>query len=404
MGQNSRKLVYDSGKSTIFWDWDIKDDIHIRVSFCFDHSINGDELLQAWKKTLKVYPLLDLVPDRINDHILFFEPKEEVRVVESREPVMPREKLAAERCISVSYYDDTVTVLAFHSVIDGKGIMTVSKTLAYHYCCIHFNKIFDPNGFTLSEGRQITEYYKPFTSCPLGDYTSVPMMTFPENAEYFSDSDMVPDASGKIISGTLGFSYDNFIEICRKNGANPSVMMCILLAKATYRLHIDEHRDMVYFVTMDFREALGITESIAQCSWAAMLELPYAEAMSNDIGATAKVLRSALNTQRTEDYVKSCAAMLRTYNIDATACSGIVSYFGDIGLGELQEHITGMMLANNSCNTVNLIQFGDEYMLLCQLGIATERYMKALTTELKKLGIDTRVVREPSSIITERRE
>jgi hypothetical protein len=96
--------------------------------------------------------------------------------------------------------------------------------------------------------------------------------------------------------------------------------------------------------------------------------------------------------------------MLRTYEIDATACSGIASYFGDIGLGELQEHITGMSVANNSCITADLVQFGDEFLLFCQLGIATERYMKALAAELEKLGVETRAVGGPSPIIPERRE
>ena len=399
----NRKLIYDSGKSTWFWICDVNDDIHMRSTFELDHKVNGEELTQAWRKTMKVYPLLELIPNRVNDHLQFFEPDDESVVLESREPTMPGTELSRYRGISLSYYENTLTTTVFHSVMDGNGAMSVMRTLLYHYCCIHFGKTFDPTGFMLEENRVPIDYYKPFKSYPMGEYTPVPLYTFPENAEFFNDPDMIPVGPGKIILGTLGIPTDDFIAMCKRNGANPSAMVCILLARAAYSLHKDDRRDMLFHVTMDFRGGLGIKDSIAQCSSAAMLELPYAKAVADDLTSAAKGLRDALNAQRTENYIKSYTALLRTYDMTASSCSGVASYIGSVDLGELQEHITGLLLVNNACNIVNMMQFGDEFLLFCQLGLAAERYMKALTEELKKLGVTARVVREPAQVIPEKR-
>ena len=70
---NNRKLYYDAGKSTWFGVCDVNDDIHLRIRYQLDHEVNGEELALAWKKTMKVYPILDRIPDRIDGHLQFFE-------------------------------------------------------------------------------------------------------------------------------------------------------------------------------------------------------------------------------------------------------------------------------------------------------------------------------------------
>ena len=403
MGVENRKLVYDSGKSTWFWICDVNDDIHMRVIMQLDHKIVGSELEEAWRRTMKVFPLLDLIPDRINDHLVFFEPDDESVVTESKEPVMPGTELARKRSVTLSYYDDSFTVLAFHSVMDGNGIITVARTVAYHYCCIHFGKTFDPTGFELAENREPIEYYKPYKSYPLGEYKTVPPYTFPENAEFFSEPDMIPAGPGKIIVGCLAVPVNDFIAMCKSHKANPASMLCIILARAAYSLHEGEKRDMLFHVTLDFRPALGITGSLAQCSSAAMLELSYDEAESDNIAPAAERLRTDLAAQRTEDYIKSFAALLRTYDMNASACSGVASYIGRVELGDCKEHIKDISLVNNACNILNMVQFGDEFYMFCQFGLAAERYMKAMTEEIGKLGVTARTVHSAEQVIPERR-
>ena len=404
MDNNHRELYYDAGKSTWFWVCDVNDDIHLRIRFQLDHEVNGEELALAWKKTMKVYPILDRIPDRIDGHLQFFETDDEPAVVESEMPASPGTELTRGRSISVSYHKDSITLLAYHAVMDGTGMTAVAKTLLYHYCTIHFGEQYPADGFMLTEDREPETYFQQYMSYPLGKFDAVPAYTFPENTEFFSDARMVPEAPGKIVVGCLRVPADAFMKLCKANHSNPSAMLGILLGRAEYHLNPDDQRDAMLHMTIDFRPALGVKESIAQCSSAVMIHASRDEILSDDISSAAVNMRTQLNSQRTSEYVRSYISLLRTYDMVTTACSGVISYMGKIELGEIQKHVLGMSMVNNACNILNMVQFGDDFLLFCQFGLAAEDYMKAITAELEKLGVHAETAAEAKLVIPERKD
>lgn len=395
MYKRENKFIFDAGKVTWLWSADKNDSIHLRLSFGFDHKIDECKLLSAWKKTMKVYPLLDCIPNGNSGHMIFSSAPDSIRVIEIDSPVTPCTELSAGRGISLSYHDDVITLAAYHSLMDGTGMISVVKTLIYNYCCIYFGENFDSSGFMITENRNPEEYYKTQHNIKLGKYTPMPMATFPENEEFFFDPQMKPPAEGKIISSCLSIPVENFIAFCKKHKATPSVMLCILFGRAAYGLSDSERRSMAFAVTMDLREATETKDAIGQFSASGILTASYDEIMNAPLSETASSLRSALNKQRSKDYIKTSIAMFRTYDMFQTTCSAVISYEGKIDFGSCGAHIQQMSMLNNTSNTLHMVEFKNNFLLFCQFGLATERYMNAIFNELKKADIDAKIVAEP---------
>lgn len=362
MNEQTNEFIYDAGKVTWLWSSDKNDSIHIRLSFGLDHKIDEAELLSAWKKTMKVYPLLDCIPNGDSGHMIFRSAPESIRVVNSDFSVTPCTEISAGRGITLSYSDDTITLAAYHSLMDGIGMISVVKTLIYNYCCIHFGEKLDPSGFMITEDRSPEEYYTTQNSIKLGECTPVPMMTFPEDEEFYSDPQMKAPAEGKIITACLSIPVDKFIALCKKHKANPTAMLCILFGRAAYGLSDSERRSMAFAVTMNLRPAES-KDSIGQFSSSGILTASYDEIMNAPISETATRLRSDLNKQRSEDYIKSSIAMTRTYDMFQRVCSAVISYEGKMDFGSCGLHIKQMSMLNNTSNTIHMVEFGEHQKL-----------------------------------------
>ena len=270
-----KTLKYNAGQPLWFWGADRNDKTHLRIKLELDHEVDGNDLTEAWRKTLKVYPLLNWIPEDVKGDILYYEPEKEPEPVHCDAPVMPYTELAGKRVIAVSYYGKSVTVTLFHAISDATGIIGVLKTLMYHYCTLHFHKEYDQTGIMLTEGREVEEYYGSPFRLPLGDYTSQPLAFFPIGNTVYRDPDMVPPNPGDIVTSCVTVSSEEFMRYCKEHKANPSAMLCILLGKAVYGMHPEERRRLCLDVTVDYRKALGLTECLGVFSSSAIICTTY---------------------------------------------------------------------------------------------------------------------------------
>ncbi|MCF0133703.1 MAG: hypothetical protein HUJ72_07535, partial [Blautia sp.] len=363
-----RRLYYDAGPINWFWGADHNDKMHLRFAYTLDHQVNGEELLEAWKKTLKVYPVINCIPDGSSGHMLFYETDLEPVVYESEYPIAPCRKISAERGVSVTYWKDTVVFTTYHSILDGMGAIGVAKTLVYFYCCIHFRQEFDSTGIMIKEGRIPEEYFVSDYAAKLGEYHPVPLKAYPEGIEFFQDRNMVSPQDGIIPSACFSLPKAQFMKRCKSIGANPTAMLCMIFGKATYALYPEENRRLALSVTISWRDALGIPETIAPCSSAVILSATHDELIHKEYEKIARKLRDDLNEQRQPDYIKTAAAFARTYAMFQEKVAGVLSYEGNVEVGGCGEHVHLAYIVNHSSNTLHLLEQNDRFYAFCQFG------------------------------------
>ena len=385
---DDRKTVnYNAGQPLWFWSADRNDTTHLRMKLEMDHDIDGGDLLEAWKKTMKVYPLLNWIPDKVRGDLLFYEPESEPVVVNYDGPLMPCTELAGGRPIAISYYGNAIVLTFYHSIADAAGIVGVLRTLVYHYCTLHFHREYDAGGIMLTENRAVETYYRSPFRLDLGAYTPQPLAFYPLGDTIFTDPEMAPPKPGDVVTSSATISAEEFLRYCKAHGANPSVMLCILMGKAIYHSHPEERRRLALDVTVNYRKALGLPDCLGVFSTVATVCATYDQIMEGGTESAAAALREALNRQRTEDYAKTMMDMARTYLILKDALSAVISYEGRIDFGSCNRHVTGMFLVNNVTNTIHMIEFKEDFILHFQFGKATEFYRNAFINELKEAGI-----------------
>ncbi len=396
-----KKIMYNAGQPLWFWGADKNDTTHLRIVLEMDHAIDPEALLGAWKKTMKVYPLLDWVPEKVNGDLIFYEPESEPLVVEHDGPITPCSKKAGGRPIVVSFHEKEITLTFYHSIADAAGIIGVLRTFVYHYCCLHFQKDFDPAGIELREGRPVEDYYRSPFSLELGDYTPQPLASYPIGDTLFTDAEMAPPAPGTVCTSTVRISSEEFIRLCKQNDTSPSIMLCILLGKAIYSANPGDKRRMAFDITVNYRKQLGISDCLGVFSTVATVCSPYTEIMEKPVPETAGILKKQLDAQRTGDYAKTMMDMARTYLILKDALSGVISYEGRMDFGSVNDHVTNMFLVNNVFNTIHMIDFKGDLILHFQFGKATDKYREAFVKELEKAGVTIKEKTETYTVLNE---
>lgn len=398
---NKKKICYNAGQPLWFWGADQNDTTHLRLMLKLDHEIDREDLLLAWKETMEIYPLLNWIPDKVKGELVFYEPEDEPRVIHYNGPIAPYTEISGNRAIAISYDKNSIILTFYHSVADAAGIIGVLKTLIYKYCSIHFKREYEKNEIMLIKNRDVQEYYSSPFQLQLGEYTPQPLAFYPIGDTIFTDSEMAPAVPGEIVTSSVTILAEEFIAYCKKYGATPSVMLCILLGKAIYNSHPDEKRRVALDVTVNYRKALGLSECLGVFSTAATVCASYDEIMNQPLKDLSKRLRADLAKQRTEDYAKTMMDMARTYLMLKDALSGVISYEGKIDFGSCNEHVMDVSLANNVTNTIHMIEFKNSFILHFQFGKATTWYQKAFIKELKDAGIHIKAMTEAVSIPNE---
>ena len=399
-----RKMMYSMGQSLWFWRSDASDPVHPEITVFLDSEIDGDQLLSAWKKTMKVYPLLDWIPELVGGEVVFYEADTEPVVVHTEGAVRPCSPLAAGRAFAVAWSGNHFTLTSYHSILDGAGVISVLSTLLYHYCSLHYHQEFDPAGFELREGRKTEENFCSAATMDLGKFEMQPMVLPLDGKTIFSDPGMAPSAPGQILASSVTVDSEKFMQLCRENGATPAIMLSMLFGKAICSLFPEDRRELAFEITTDGRKGLGKTGFLGALSSSASIWCGREDLEERPLEETAKKLRSLMNAQRTEDYAKTQIAIVRNNFILKMHLSGTVSYEGSLHFGSIEEHIAGISLCNHSFNTVHMVELKGNFLIFFQLGGASDRYREAFVKELEKLGVHAGEQKAASAIPAERSE
>ena len=389
---------------------DIMIPIHNRYSVTLDHEVDGALLKEAWERTKRVYPVIDSVlgydqedtsvymdPKNAGkyekDHIYLIKAEGGINEpVKSKVPVSPGTDAVGGRLLAVSYYERTITISMYHRLVDGGGLNMVFHTLIYAYLALYTGHEDEKPPVELTEGRTIEEHYICDTPEFIfsKEYTPVPLYTLPVGCKGFYDEDMVNDGDN-IYLGEIAFSAPEFIKCCKENGANPSAMICTLLAKAAYALNPEEKEDIVFGLSVSVKKLLGIEKSIANAVGIAIAYTTRDDIMNKSLKEAAGKIRADVDSQRTLDAYLSHYHVFQSYKQAFNFKFRTVTYLGSVDVGDNSAHIVDAALGTYGNSNLFLLQLGDRFILTLQYGKATEKYLNEFDRILKELEIPSEI-------------
>lgn len=389
------------GPRNLFWLMDHYNDIHIRFSARLDHEIDGALMDKAWERTIRVFPVIGCVIEMEGKELFFYPAEGLNRAVRSKAVINPGSAEVSGCVITATYYGDRITVSAYHTMVDGGGLNEIFKTLLYFYLSSRTGECDAPEGVQTAEGRPPEAYYRPVRPDELGDFTPVPLHTMPYLRDFAEDPDMEADEQGNRYFASARFPADLFIRKCKEIGANPTAMLSLLTAKAFYTLHPEERKDLFFEITSSVRKSFGAEGCISNCVCNLLADAEYNDVMNGDPREYARKLRAEMDTQRTDDYVRSWRLFESTYGHNYVHRQITLSYIGRLDIGINTRHIAGFEMQTNAVQLVMLMQMEEDFLLMLLLGKATAKYLERMCGLLNEMGIETRTASEPHIISTD---
>lgn len=376
-------------------------DIHIRFTAELDHEIDEELIEKAWEKTINVYPCIGCVIEMEGKELFFYKADGKNKAIKSKAPINPGSDLVSNCVITATYYGNKVSVSAYHTMVDGIGLNEIFKTLLYFYISSYTGVHDEPVTVQTKEGRAPEEYYKTVSPDELGEFTPVPLYTMPYLKEYAEDPDMEANEDGSKYFASISFSADAFIGECKKIGANPTAMLAFLTSKAFYALNPKEQKDMFFEITTSVRKTFGAEGCISNCTSDVIAQMCYNDIVNGDEAELVRKFRAEMNSQRSDDYVKTKRQLSSTYELNCVSKKITLTYIGKIDIGENTKHIIGFEMSTNAAQLVMLMQIGNEFLLMLEFGKATGKYINKLDELLTEMGIEVKIKSELHKVIAD---
>ena len=397
--------------------------VHIRDTVTLDHDIDGALLAQAWERTKRVYPIIDAQAgyDRDlstyreaggfrtfpHDHAYLVEAEGGESVpLESEVPVAPGSAAAGGRLLCLSYCGRSITLSCYHAVVDGGGTLKILSTLVYCYLALYTGHEDEHPVVELREGRGVEEYYTTLNRAFAfaQPYEPSPLYTVPYDTLGFRDADMVRGGTSSVPvahSGSMDVSASDFMRLCKSSGANPSAMLCALLARVTFDLNPEEATDVVFEVTLSMRDAFGIGDSIANAVGTALAYATRSDLESSSLAEVARRIRADVTSQRGADYYVSYQRVFSMYDRKKLFESRTVTYRGVFDIGENNVHVTDFFCETAGIESVYLTQLNDRFVLTVQHGLATDKYLHGFARLFDELGIQATITHPTYEVAAE---
>jgi hypothetical protein len=115
----------------------------------------------------------------------------------------------------------------------------------------------------------------------------------------------------------------------------------------------------------------------------------YEDVTNGDIKEFVKKFRAELDSQRSDDYVKTKRLLTSTYELNCVNKKITLTYVGKIDIGENTKHITNFEMPTNAAQLVLLMQIGEKFYLMLEFGMATQKYLDNIAKQLNEMGVET---------------
>jgi hypothetical protein len=335
----------------------------------------------------------------VNGEIVFYKDERDNPPIKSSKPLKPGTDVCAQRAFVITYYQNTVAMSSFHSVVDGGGINMIFSTLMYFYLELYTGEGDEEPPVETRENRSPEEYFQPLATIETGEFEQQSLITYKKRKGMFIDLDMTANEQGDIEIARVKIPVDKFIAACKNIGANPSSMMTILMSKAAYKLHPDRKGNLAFVLTMSARKAFNVTDSIANCSTNLLIPVEYDDIMGEDISIAAKNIRGIIDYQRNSDFIKTLAAFYETYDWILAKRYAVLTYIGKLDVGKNTKHIKGFEMTDDATCSMYMMELNGEFVMSFQFGKVTKKYMETVSDILLEFGLKAELETPPYPIM-----
>ena len=394
--------VFCGGPCQSYWWADEHEPIHPTVSAELREPVDSVSLGRAWAETLRAYPLLDCFVDDEDETVVFFRAKGTSRPVRSAMPVELVSEATALRAASVTYWERSVTLSVYHSLVDERGLFEVFKTLLRSYFARLEGTEPDAAYAPIATDLAPEHYFVQNTKLTPRDYEVQPVTLYRESRHIYQDASIVKDGGILITNAELSIAAGPFYALCDKYGASADELFAYVVARGIYAGDLDERRDLCIALMTDFRDTFGVSQSIAPCSKRMPLVVSRYDIVEQEMGSALRAIAATREQQKSDDYIKTHVAMENTYAVleVRNACLAI-NFTGELDLGAATEQVTNVSMWGYSLRSAYMIRLGEKLLVNLQYGAAADRYMRAVIETLGDLGVESHVVKEQHAVPTE---
>ncbi len=375
------------------------------MEITFNKKVSGSFLNQALLKAIKRYPYLNTKLVELDGDFY---------IIQNEMALMSRktEKLAklghiscGYHLVDVTYFDKTVYVSWHHALCDGKGIKPFVETLIYYYCQLRYKSKASAENIRLADSPLlIGETTEP----NIGSYSydeskpdvavSRDAYAIPENVIEQHETDYRFD---------IKIPADEFIKICKHNGATPVVLISLLVSKGIAMLYPNFDKPINANIAVDIRDALDLPNTFKNC--VRSMPLPYSrEFLDMSLTDQAKNQRALLTAQRDRDLLRKAAnaslgmfdkldtlpdyeakqQMMDFFN-GMLINTYVISYLGSLVLNENEQYVESACFYNSGAAGlgITMLQCGNKFCLNFKQSFESDKYVKAFLKELENLGI-----------------
>jgi hypothetical protein len=399
---DNKEVVFNGGPFQSYWWADEHEPIHPAIKAELTDTVDADILKKAWEDTKHVYPLIDLIPDDYDEEVIFFKGEGESRPIQSKASLRLAKEVTLYRGVSLTYFENTVTLSAYHSIVDEKGLIEIFKTLLNFYISAYKNISTNAESVIMKENRQPQEYFIQNTMLSPKDYNPQPVKLYKDIREIFIDTSVVNDEGCAITVGEMEICVKDFDMLRERTGLSPDELFTYVMARSIYDMYPEESRKLSFGIMTDFRSVFDVLDIIAPCSKKMPLLLSHDDICGSDLSTAAQKISEIRAYQKSEDYIKSHVALENTYSVlnIKNVCLSI-NFAGNFDIGKKTEYIKNITMTDYSLRSVFMVRLGDNIKASFQYGCATEKYMNVIVKTLGELGVQAKVTVTPYPVSAE---
>ena len=391
-----------SGQSYLYKKYGMESEV---IEVRFKQKVSGSFLNQALLQTCRRYPYINTKLIEKNGDFYIVQNEQAMIARRTKQLVRLGHISCGYHLVDITYYDDSIFVSFHHALCDGRGIMPFIETLIYYYCNLKYGSKKPPEGVRLAEDPLLPgETVDPF----LQEYDFDQNKKFIElSRDAYAIPENVPSEEITNYRYEVKIPAEQYMKLCKKNNATPVILLSLLMSRAITELYPDYDKPVNANIATDMREALDCPNTFKNC--VKSMILPYSREFSKKtLTEQATEYREILKAQRDRDFCrKEANAMLGLFDkLDSfnsyeekqkmmaffegmTLNTYIISYLGQFKLGENAQYIDEIHLYNSGTTGlgINMISCGEYFVLDFKQNFASDKYVKAFTAQIDKLGV-----------------
>ena len=380
--------------TNFFWKWDNEPKQHMTFKVQLDHQVNGENLLAALEETADIWFILrDKLIEDADGRIVFVQSDQPMKVHCDPVIVSPGAGLNEDRVLAVTYYDQTVSFTGMHSFFDGGSLLMLMKNILCRYFKKQFTETMDVGvlpGHDDGANPENIMFYAEIQRIAEMPFERISPVPYSE--QVFTEPDMKYGSNGELSLVEVQVPKDEFLKYCKENGANPSIMLFLLFARAAYRLNPETDLPVTVNNTMNLRPVLGLESAIMGESMGTYLEVGKKQLLETPLKELATMLRADFNHQRSKDYILSRIDDMRR-GVHSPQYQDTISlaYMGTIDYGDATTHIKHISAYNDSPRNLDMLELNGVFHIYIQFGIAGRKYAETFTKMLMEENVHAEI-------------